>query len=112
MKQTTLLLVLIIATLLLTSCAHKFTIIPRNGNTAGVGVANEGTRSVTITLNGKTYVGKYVYGSMTNEGKVYVTAPDGDTIHCDFIYSSGLSGSNGIGTCEDNNGKKYDMDVE
>lgn len=48
--------------LLACGCAYQLTLIPQAGGEKGEGVANEAGRVVNITLRGKTYTGRYVYG--------------------------------------------------
>lgn len=63
-----------------------------------------------------TYSGGTAYGASvgttyvpgSGNGRILAAAPDGGTIRCDFQYRSG----SGIGQCEDNAGKRYDLKVE
>lgn len=126
---------------ILAGCSHNFTMIPRDGGAIGTGVANEAGKKVTISLNDKTYTGQYVYGggsvAFTNvfgsstaysgagtataygsgfgttyipgsgNGRILATTEDGNAIRCEFQYSSG----SGLGVCEDNAGKVYDLQI-
>jgi len=122
-------------------CTHNLTLIPRQGGEKGQGVAQEVGKTVTITVNGKTYTGNYVYGGGSvaffntygsstaysgtrtataygsgfgtayipgsGNGRILVTSPDGDAIRCELQYSSG----SGLGICQDNAGKEYDLQI-
>jgi len=42
-------------------CSHQLTLIPQGGR-KGEGAANESSKVVNITLRGKIYAGRYVFG--------------------------------------------------
>lgn len=120
---------------------HNLTLHPRDGSPMGQGVAQEAGKTVTITLNGKVFSGIYVYdggkvatfqsysnataysgaksatafgsgfGSAyipgSGNGRVLATSNDGDAIRCEFQYSDG----SGLGVCQDNAGKEYDVQI-
>jgi hypothetical protein len=127
------------AALLLQACAYPLTLQSRDGGPGGTGTANSGGKTVEIALNGKTYRGSYIYdggaviptqtfgsatasnrygtttafGSSTSTtyvpgsgaGRILAMAGPGDSIRCEFMYR----GSGGMGVCEDNSGKAYDL---
>jgi len=126
---------------IISGCSHNFTLIPRHDGGNGTGVAEELGKKVTISLDGRTYSGQYVYaggsiaftnkyGSATvyskagtatafgsgfsttyipgsGNGRILATSIDGDSIRCEFQYSNG----SGLGVCEDNAGKVYDLQI-
>lgn len=128
----------LLASILLTGCAHGLDLISRDNSGNGSGVAQEMGKQITITLNGKTYKGTYIYdgGAVistssaatataysgyrsatangygtsstyipgSGNGKILASSGDG-TIRCDFTYAKGT----GIGYCQDNTGKEYDL---
>ena len=128
----------LLATILLNGCAHQLDLISRNNSGNGFGSAQEMGKQITISLNGQTYKGTYVYDGMkvisstssatataysgsrsataygngysstyipgSGNGKVLATSGN-DSIRCDFNYSGGT----GIGYCQDNSGKEFDL---
>ena len=126
------------ATLLLSGCAHQLDLISRDNSGNGIGNAQEIGKRIAINLNGRTYVGTYVYDGMkiinttssasataysgsrsataygnghssthipgSGNGRVLATSGN-DSIRCDFNYSGGT----GIGYCQDNSGREYDL---
>lgn len=141
MKSLLKYIIVLVFIIYLSGCAHHFTLIPRDGKEKGQGVAQEVGKTVTITLNGKTYTGNYVYGGGSvaffntfgsataysgtktatafgsgfgtayvpgsGNGRILATSPDGDVIRCEFLYSGG----SGLGICQDNAEKEYDLQI-
>lgn len=124
-------LLAILGLLFLAACAHQLELYPRGQGATGTGVANESGKTITISLNGKTYLGNYVYagdaaslGLVTTSGspalatavgtgggtagRILARADDGDSIRCEFLYADG----GGLGVCEDNQGIKYDLVIK
>ncbi len=125
--------------LMLCGCSHNLMLYPRDGSQIGNGIAQEIGKKITINLNAKTYQGTYVhdgvkvssyqsYGSATaysggrsataygsgfgtaytpgtGNGRLFATSADGTSINCEFNYSNG----SGLGVCNDNSGKVYDL---
>ena len=130
--------IILTAFLLLIGCAHQLELISRDNSGNGTGNAQEAGKQITINVSGKTYRGTYVYdggravttvssanataysGSRTahaygngfsstyipgsGNGRILATSGD-DSIRCDFTYEHG----SGIGYCQDNSGKEYDL---
>lgn len=71
------------------------------GSSYGTATAFYGARSAMAY--GSTSSTTYVPGS--GNGKVLATSSSGDSIRCDFMYSSGT----GIGYCQDSAGQEYDL---
>lgn len=124
------------AALLLGGCAHAVQLTPRDGGPIGYGSAPGGIGDkgqLTVNLNGKTYTGRWVlvrggsmgfgsalagstlvtanmYGAAAEaNGQALLSAPDGSRIRCQFTYSS--MSSAGMGVCQDDAGKTYDMTI-
>ena len=93
--------------LLLSGCAHDFTVSNMEGAVAGEGVAQEISHELSIALNGKLYSGQWAFDSFSRMGKGFAVADDGDTVTCDFLYRE----FKGMGSCEDKDGKKYSVKV-
>jgi hypothetical protein len=103
--------------------------VPANGQHGG---------PIAITLGSKTYKGQWVYmqtgGSISigtttavsgartatalgssiglptgGNGNIVATAEDGSTLHCAFDFSE--LDLRGIGTCQDNEGEMYDLQI-
>jgi hypothetical protein len=127
--------------LVLAGCANAATVtlMERQGGGIGQGTAASnftGTGGdLTITLNGKTFAGRWVgernmgFGVVTASagstsllatsavsgggpsiGSALLRAPDGDTLHCEFRYSEWSA--TGQGVCQDRAGKLYDFQAE
>lgn len=128
----------LVATVLLNGCAHQLELISRDNSGNGVGNAQEISKQITINLNGQTFKGTYVYDGMqiisttsaatataysgsrsataygngysstyvpgSGNGRVLTTSGN-NSLRCDFNYSNG----SGIGYCQDNSGKEYDL---
>jgi hypothetical protein len=125
----------------LSGCAHEMKLVDRQSGavgTASVTTAGNHSGSISISLNGKTYLGTWVYaptggalgfsdatatsgtatatgyGTMAmlptgGGGSILATAPDGSRIHCTFQYSE--FGRDGLGVCQDNKGATYDLQI-
>lgn len=125
--------------LTLVGCSYPLQLHSRDGTGTGQGLANSGDKSMKITLGGTVYSGKYVFdgGSVattnmfgtataygragtatayvqsfgttfipgSNQGQAFLMAPDGSSLRCRFMYKD----SNGLGECESNSGKVYDL---
>jgi hypothetical protein len=123
----------------LSGCAHQLELYSRDGGVNGTGTAQEAGKQITINLDGRVYKGTYTYdggktiitngyGSATaysgnrsataysratstsyvpgsGLGRLYAHSQDGKSIRCEFSYSAG----SGIGICEDNDNKPYDL---
>ncbi len=102
-------------------------------------VAHQTSGQMDIALNGKTYIGSWVYspqgGSRVRNfgtafdsngqavaglsttvvrpsggpGSILATASDGSTLRCAFEFSE--AGQNGRGECQDNAGGNYDLQI-
>lgn len=128
----------LIATVFLNGCAHQLELISRDNSGNGIGNAQEMGKQITINLNGQTFKGTYVYDGMkvisttssgtataysgyrsataygngysstyvpgSGNGRVLATSGN-NSLRCDFNYSNG----SGIGYCQDNSGKEYDL---
>lgn len=99
---------LILAVLLLSSCAHKFGITNMEGTTVGTGEANEIGKKISLTVDGVEYLGKYVFSPLGRTGKAVVRSDAGDQMICDFVYDDW---GKGLGTCEGKGGRKYSVDI-
>jgi hypothetical protein len=124
------------ALLALGGCAHAVQLTPRDGGPIGYGSApasmgDKGT--LTVNLNGKTYTGRWVlvrggsmgfgtavagtsvatasmYGMAADaNGQAILSAEDGSRLRCQFSYSSWSDA--GMGVCQDDAGKTYDMTI-
>ena len=126
--------------MLLGGCTHNIYIMGANGTTGTAEVTTFGNHSgsITINLGGKVYTGRWVYapgggaiglgtatasaGGQTatatstyvglptgGPGTVLASAPDGSTLRCAFSFSEW--GRTGIGTCLDNAGQRYDLQI-
>ena len=125
--------------LTLFGCAHQVELYSRDGSPGGNGVAQEAGKLITINLDGNEYKGTYTYdggktiisnayGNATaysgnrsatgyshatstsyipgsGLGRVFVHSTSGKSLRCEFSYSSG----SGLGVCEDNDNKPYDL---
>jgi uncharacterized lipoprotein YehR (DUF1307 family) len=63
----------LLALFALAGCTHQFALMPRDGGHSGSGEANESGKEVSINLNGRTYIGTYVYDG----GKIITTHSSG-----------------------------------
>jgi len=126
--------------MLLGGCTHNVYIMGANGTTGTAEVTTFGNHSgrITINLGGKVYTGRWVYapgggaiglgtatasaGGQTatasstyvglptgGPGTILASAPDGSTLRCAFSFSEW--GHTGIGTCQDNSGQRYDLQI-
>ena len=129
----------LVTSIIFAGCAHNLTLIPRQGGEKGQGVAQETGKSVTITLNGKTYSGTYVYsggsvaysntfGTSTAYSGTKTATAFGSGFGTTYIPGSGngrilaispdgdaircelqYSSGSGLGICQDNAGNEYDL---
>jgi hypothetical protein len=129
---------ILLAILVLAGCTHQFALMPRDGGHAGSGEANEAGKEISIDLNGRKYIGTYVYDSGKiitthssaiahgHSGTLNATASYMGTAST-FIPGSGngkivatsdgdtlrcdfqYSDGSGIGLCNDKAGKQYDL---
>lgn len=129
----------LLVTIILGGCAYPLQIHSRDGSGSWSGIANSGNKSMTINLEGVNYTGNYIfdngsvattnvygtvnaYGSAkpatahsqsygttyipgSNQGQAFLLAPDGKSLRCRFTYI----GNSGLGECQSNNGKVYDL---
>jgi hypothetical protein len=125
--------------IIIAGCAHEFTLHPRQGGERGTGVATTSDRTVTITLDGKTSKGTYIFdggnvvistttGSATAYSGARSATALGSGQTSTYIPGSGngrilaiatdgdaircefqFSRGSGLGLCHDNAGKGYDM---
>ena len=120
-------------------CAHQLELYSRDGGANGTGTAQEAGKQITINLDGSVYKGTYTYdggktiisnaygsataysgnrsatayGNSTSTsyipgsglGRVFAHSQDGKSLRCEFSYSQG----SGLGVCEDNDNKPYDL---
>lgn len=98
----------LLSVLLLSGCAHKFSVTNMEGSTVGNGEATEFSKEITMEVNGIQYSGKYVYSDLGRTGKAVVKSDAGDQMICDFIYDGWRKG---LGTCEGKDGKKYSVEI-
>ena len=135
-------LVLICGVLLIQACSHQLSLYPRGGGQVATGVANEAGKTIEIQFEGHLYKGRYSYdgggvvsvqsfgtsqafsgarsvtaqGSSygtayvpgTGNGRIFAIAPSGNSIRCEFQYKGG----SGLGVCEDNQGRVFDLVIE
>jgi hypothetical protein len=127
-----------LALFVLAGCTHQFALMPRDGGHSGSGEANESGKEININLNGRAYIGTYVYDG----GKFITTHASGITqgyagglnatasytgVASTFVPGSGngkivatsdgdtlrcdfqYSNGSGIGICNDKAGKQYDL---
>jgi len=127
--------------ILLAGCTHHLMLVGRTSGAVGsaeVTTAGNHSGPITITLAGKTYTGQWVYapqgGSVgfgsasafsgnqsaaafasfagiptSGPGSIIAGAPDGSALRCVFNYSE--NGQTGIGSCQDNKGEIYDLQI-
>jgi hypothetical protein len=131
----------VVISLLIGGCSHRLSLIPRHGGLNGEGIAEEAGKKVTITLNGKTYTGQYVYGdggvaftntfgNATAYSGVGTATAYGSSFSTTYVPGSGngrilatstdgdaircefqYSSGGGLGVCEDNAGELYDLQI-
>ncbi len=131
-------LIVLFTVFMLSSCAHQLQLISRNNSGNGSGVAQEAGKQVTIDLNGRNYIGTYVYDGMkifTTTSTANATATSGNRTATAYgngyatsyvpgsgngrvIATSGddtlrcdfnFSDGTGIGYCVNNTGNEYDL---
>jgi len=125
----------------LSGCAHTLYVLgptpELTGKTTVTTTPGQSGGSITLVLGGETYTGRWVYmrggsfslASMTatnglrtvsatgsamdisavGSGTLIMSAPDGSHLRCVFNYS-GWS-SSGLGVCEDDKGRRYDLQI-
>ena len=131
---------ILVAALALAGCAstYNLTVMPRDSGKLYSGIADDngsGEGRISITIEDKTYSGTwletqpstttgYVSGGFGfrrggvgsfitldnpqgGESKALLTAPDGSGLRCDFKTGQGRGG----GTCRDDKGRMYDVQV-
>ena len=119
---------------LLAGCAtYDLSLMPRGPGKMAYGTAKQIDKSVTISIDDRTYAGKFAYvqgGSFTlatafsggraatgnatsisavGNGNVLAQAPDGHNLRCVFSFS-GWSQS-GTGTCLTDDNRLYDLQI-
>ncbi len=109
------LLLVAFASIILFGCSSDLTLIGRENGQRGEGTSTgwNGSGTLTVGLNNKTYVGDWVMagsslsasGSAT--GSALLSSGDGDRLRCEFTFSYPV----GYGTCEDNKKKIYDLQI-
>ena len=130
-----------LAVLALAGCAtsYELTVMPQDSGKLYSGTADEnanGEGRISITIEGKTYSGTWIetqpsqttgyvtggfgfrrgglgsFVTMDNpqgsESKALLTAPDGSGLRCDFLGGQGRSGG---GTCSDDKGRIFDVQI-
>ncbi len=119
---------LLIIVVSLAGCAGNLILVDKD-NRQSVGQFNSLTKTLDVTLNGKSYSGFYItnssvgitntqiYGAGTtatgssqtlyggNSGRAVLRAQDGDTIQCEFNYQ----GMKAIGSCFDSKGERFQL---
>ncbi len=112
-------------------CSHALTLMAIDGGGTGMGRATGvgGRGTLEVQLAGKTFTGTWVnaqggsvgFGSVGrasftttsvdagSTGSALLSASDGSTLRCRFVYG-GMSGA-GYGQCEDNAGKRYELQI-
>lgn len=117
----------IILFVLLSGCAgtYDLTLFPRGGGAQAKGVGDAATKTMTVTLNGKTYSGNYVQASSRSAGSMAqganmpatavgvsssnqftaLLAGEDGAIRCEFMASR----SAGNGVCTDSQQRSYDL---
>lgn len=98
---------------LLAGCSHNVTLHPRGGGTPATGSFNDGSMSMTVTIDGETYTGDYARGGSTgfmlgsggailpmfgvsNAHSAVLIGKKG-TLRCEWV----LEGFGGNGVCQD-----------
>ena len=102
-------------TVFLVGCSSNLTITGRDNGQRGDGVSTgwNGSGTLIVNLNSKTYVGGWVMagsslsatGSAT--GTALLNSEDGSRLRCEFTFSYPV----GFGTCEDDKNKIYDVQI-
>jgi len=132
---------LVLPLAVLCGCAHTLYFLgptpELTGKTTVTTTPGHPSGSITLVLDGKTYTGRWVYmrggsfslasviaangratatatGLATNisavgSGTIVMSAPDGSHLQCVFNYSDWSS--SGIGVCEDDMGRRYDLQI-
>lgn len=104
---------LLSAVLILTGCSHTLTLMSKDGTT-GTGTASVGVGTGTFkaALEGDTYRGRWtaVGGGSTSVGTVLARSDRGGSLRCRFTYG-GFTDA-GFGTCQDADGKDYEMQIQ
>lgn len=114
---------------LLAGCAGTLAVHPREGTETVAGAFDAVSKTMEVTVGTKRYAGSYVTNSGTafgsgvafsgtrstygfgqtsysgNSGVALLSAPDGDTMRCEFNYQ-GLSA---VGVCQTRAGRLYDF---
>ncbi len=123
----------LVAAVLCGCATYDLSLMPRGPGKLAHGEAKQIDKSVSITIDGRTYVGRYVYvqgGSFTlatafagaytatgnsistsvvGNGNVLASSPDGHNLRCVFTFS-GWSQA-GTGTCLTDDGQTYDLQI-
>lgn len=121
--------VLVGCLLALTGCGYNLTLMASDGAMGTGRATGMGTGTLEVQLNGKLYRGTWVTaegGSMGfgtvgttsfsvmsadsgTTGNAMLSAGDGSTLQCRFVYG-GMSAA-GYGQCQDNTGKRYELQI-
>lgn len=103
---------LLIAMLGLAACVHTVMVVGRDG-TQGAGTATVGVGSGTVELamSGESYRGGWaaVSAGVNAAGTVLLKSSNGSRLRCAFEYGGWTDA--GFGTCEDEGGRKYDLQI-
>lgn len=122
--------ILLIILVLISGCAHNLTLMARDSNTTGAGVAEGSlfgsTGMMEIKIKETTYNGKYVFssggsagvfggttiimGDVAGNGNAFLASVSGETLRCKFDYSEWTN--TGIGACKDGEGTIYDLQID
>ena len=117
----------------LSACGHIVTLYPRGGGDQATGTLNDGSRNMSVTLKGTTYIGKFVPGQTfgfgvgqsfgasssfgtammvgnTNQSSALLVSTDGkSTLRCELRVVAAIGGN---GVCVDKDDITYDMNVK
>jgi hypothetical protein len=124
-----------LTSIMLVSCSHDLTLVGRDKGEKGAGVATgwNGSGTLTVQLNRKTYTGDWVAASGgsvgsfagfagktpvytsgvaesgSSTGTALLSSEDGSRLHCEFLFGS--FSNTGYGICEDDKKKIYDLQI-
>jgi hypothetical protein len=126
-------LLISLAALALTSCGHVVTLYPRGGGEQATGTLNDGSRNISITLKGTTYMGQFVrgqtfgfgigqsfgarpafgttmmVGSSKQSSALLVSADGKQVLRCELTVVAAIGGN---GVCVDKDNVTYDMNLK
>ena len=116
----------------LAACGHVVTLYPRGGGERATGTLNDGSRNMSVTLNGITYLGQFVRGQTfgfgfgqtfgakptfgtsmmvgtSNQSSALLVSTDGiNVLRCELTVVAAVGGN---GVCVDKDNLTYDMNI-